>query len=385
MTNNIIPIGVDDIDGRLFENQYPLLHGMRYNSYMLTGSEHIAVLDAVDAESVDTWLDKVALAIPQGRTVDYLIVHHMEPDHSAGIARLLETYPDAKIVATAKAIAMLPQFCDGNTYEGRTIAVKEGDTLDLGGGEALTFYVAPMVHWPEVMVTYHAASRTLFSADAFGAFGSEQSGENPWPDEARRYFINIVGKYGTQVQSLLRKATTLDVDTIAPLHGPVLHKPLDNYINLYDTWSSYRPEMQEGVLIAYASIYGGTARVARMVADRLEAAGRTVVLADLCRGDVSEAVAQAFRMGTVVFAAVTYDASVMPAMRDFIGRLMAKGWRNRRIALIQNGSWAPTAAKVMTDLLAGCNGLEFVADPLTIRSRFAPADTPLLDTFVAAL
>lgn len=369
MDTKIIPVGVDDLDIQLFENQYPVHYGMSYNSYLVLGPEQTVLMDSVDRHFVDQWLENVRLALPHGRTIDTIVVQHMEPDHSSGIARLLEMYPNARVAASAKALDMLPRFFPGFDFSGRTLPLKEGDTLDLGGGDDLTFYAAPMVHWPEVIVSCHRASGTLFSADAFGAFGALQHDIDPWPDEARRYFINIVGKYGPQVQTLLRKLGNAGVRTVLPLHGHALHEPLDRYINLYDTWSSYRAEEPDGILIAYASVYGGTEQAAQTLAAELRARGREVALADLCRGDISEAVSQAFKMGTLVAAAITYDAGIMPAMKDFLGRLVAKGWRNRRVALIQNGSWAPIAAKVMTDILAGCRDIELLPDVVTVWSR----------------
>lgn len=380
MNTTIVPVGVDDLILTHFENQYPIPAGVSYNSYLVIGIENIVLIDAVDNRAVDDWLANIRLALSNGRKIDYLVIQHMEPDHSAGIMRLLDEYPWIRIVAGVKAVPMLNQFFPGHNLADRAIAVKDGDRLPLSPDDYLTFALAPMVHWPEVMVTYHSGSGTLFSADAFGTFGVRQDSDDRWPGEAARYYFNIVGKYGAQVQALLRKISALDIRTIAPLHGRSLEAPLDRYLSLYDTWSSYRPEMPDGVLVAYASIYGGTAHVAHLLADKLRSTGRHVVMADICRGDMSQAVSLAFRMGTVVLASVTCDASLMPAMRDFLNRLASKGWRDRRVAMIENGSWAPVAAKVMKDMLAGCAGLQMIEPVLTIRSRIDQAGLETLDT-----
>lgn len=385
MNDRIIAAGADDLDIRLFENQYPVPEGMSYNSWLVIGPEKIAVMDAIDAACVDRWLGHISENLPEGRKPDYLVVQHMEPDHSAGIARFMEEYPGATIVASTGAVNMLANFFPGLEMKNRAHAVKEGETLRLGPDSELKFFMAPMVHWPEVMVTWHAQSGTLFSADAFGSFGFTQGAPDRWPDEARRYYVNIVGKYGPQVQALLKKASALPIKTIAPLHGAVLADNLAYYIGLYDNWSRYEPEETDGVLVAYTSIYGGTARVADMIADEVQKNGRKVIVCDLLRGDISEAVAQAFRMGTMVLCAVTYDASIMPAMRDFLSRLSAKRLCRRRVALVQNGSWAPIAAKTMADALAGCPDMTFLEPVVTIHSRFKESDRPQLQELINAV
>ncbi|MBO4945368.1 MAG: FprA family A-type flavoprotein, partial [Muribaculaceae bacterium] len=356
--------GADDLDLRLFENQYPTPKGMSYNSYLIRAGK-IAVADTIDVRCTDRWLAHLDEELGAEQP-DYLIVHHMEPDHSANIEVFMERYPKAVLVATAKAIAMLPQFFGGNKWPDRVLAVKENDTLDLDG-LTLRFILAPMIHWPEVMMTYIPELKTLLSADAFGKFGANEF-EDDWVSEARRYYINIVGKYGTQVQTLLRKVSSLDIDTIMPLHGPVLDGNLSNYIGLYDTWSSYRPET-EGVLVAYASVYGGTAECAARLADILRGRGVETVLFDLCRGDMSEAVGQAFRMSRMVLATVTYDGGVFTPMVDFINHLAAKTYRGRKVGFIENGSWAPVAARMMMKQMEPMRDIEFVAPFVTIRSR----------------
>lgn len=369
MDCNITPtikyVGVDDINATLFEEQYPLPHGMSYNSYVIL-DEKIAVLDSVEAGQGSLWLQQIETTT-QGKAPDYLVVHHMEPDHSACITAILDRYPSLKLVASTQAIGMLPQFFPSYDFTGRTIAVKEGDTLPLGQ-HTLQFFSAPMVHWPEVMVSYEQSEQVLFSADAFGKFGALQYADE-WDNEARRYYINIVGKYGPQVTRLLDKLTAPAISIIAPLHGPVITDNLTHYVDLYRTWSAYRPECQ-GVLVAYASIYGGTADAAQRIAEMLRQtdAGEIVTI-NLCRADQSEAVAQAFRLSSMIVAAPTYDAGLYPAMHDFLYHLSIKNYRNRRVGIIENGSWAPIAAKAMRTMLEPLPQIEIIDPVVTIRSR----------------
>lgn len=367
---NIKFIGAEDDNLDLFEGQYPLTKGISYNSYLID-DEQIAVMDAVDIRRCSDWLTRLADALG-GRTPAYLIVQHMEPDHSGSIRAMLERYPEAKVVATAKAMAMLDNFFDGIDLAERRVTVADGDTLSLGR-TTLRFITAPMVHWPEVMVTLDETDGVLFSADAFGSFAMSEADE-AWTDEARRYYCNIVGKYGANVQALMKKLTGLKFSTIASLHGPLLDGDLARYWTLYDKWSRYEPECR-GTLVAYASIYGGTADAARRLAMELEKrdAGE-VVLMDLCRHDVSYAVAEAFRLSRLALCSVTYDASLFPAMHNFLHHLEMKNFRNRPFALIENGSWAPVAGKLMCDTLGRMKGMTQVAPVLTIRSRMHPAD-----------
>lgn len=367
---NVKFIGAEDDNLDLFEGQYPLTKGISYNSYLID-DEQIAVMDAVDIRRCSDWLTRLADALG-GRTPAYLIVQHMEPDHSGSIRAMLERYPEAKVVATAKAMAMLDNFFDGIDLAERRVTVADGDTLSLGR-TTLRFITAPMVHWPEVMVTLDETDGILFSADAFGSFAMSEADE-AWTDEARRYYCNIVGKYGANVQALMKKLTGLKFSTIASLHGPLLDGDLARYWTLYDKWSRYEPECR-GTLVAYASIYGGTAEAARRLAMELEKrdAGE-VVLMDLCRHDVSYAVAEAFRLSRLALCSVTYDASLFPAMHNFLHHLEMKSFRNRPFALIENGSWAPVAGKLMCDTLGRMKGMTQVAPVLTIRSRMHPAD-----------
>ena len=339
ITDTIKYVGVNDETIDLFEGQYRMLHGVSYNSYVIL-DEKIAIMDTVDRRATEEWLSNLERVL-EGRTPDYLIVSHMEPDHAANIQRVAEKYPEMKLVGNAKTFPMIAQFFDLN-IEGREVIVKEGDTLSLGR-HTLQFFMAPMVHWPEVMVTYEQSEKVLFSADGFGKFGS-LSVEEPWEDEARRYFINIVGKYGAPVQALLKKAAALDVAMICPLHGPVLTENLGHYIGLYDTWSSYRPE-EKGVLIAYASIYGNTRKAAEALADELTRAGQQVCVMDLCRCDRAQAVSDAFRYDRLVLACATYDGGMYLPMEDYLNHLKAKNFQKRKIGLMENGSWAPMAAK----------------------------------------
>lgn len=384
MIPGITYIGVDDIDLRLFENQYPVPNGISYNSYLIEGRK-IAVTDTVDQRCTEQWITLLNDALA-GRKPDYLIIHHMEPDHSANIAMLMEKYPDMTLVATAKAIAMIPQFFGKVSWVERAMAVKEGDTLDLGDGMELSFMVAPMIHWPEVMVTYIPSRKALITADAFGRFGALQYDTDDWTSEARRYYVNIVGKYGTQVQTLLRKLRTTPLEHILPLHGPALHGDLTKYIKLYDCWSSYRPETK-GVLIAYASIYGGTALCAERLAEILRRRGDAgeVVLFDLCRGDMSEAISQAFRLSSMVLASVTYDGGIFPAMADFISHLATKTYRNRRVGFIENGSWAPVAGRVMAKQMDAMTSIEPLEPVVTIKSRMHSDTVPVLEALAASI
>lgn len=363
ITNDIKYIGVNDHDIDLFEGQYVVKNGMAYNSYVIL-DEKIAVMDTVDANFKEEWLKNLASAL-SGKTPDYLIVQHMEPDHSANIAAFMETYPSAKIVASAKAFTMIKQFF-GTDYPDRQMVVKEGDTLSLGKHE-LSFVAAPMVHWPEVIVTYDAHDKVLFSADGFGKFGALDV-EEDWACEARRYYIGIVGKYGAQVQTLLKKASALDIQTICPLHGPILTENLDYYLGLYNTWSSYAVET-EGVVIAYTSVYGNTKKAAELLAETLEALGcPKVAISDLARCDMAEAVEDAFRYGKLVLASPTYNGDVFPFMREFIHNLTERNYQKRTVALIENGSWAPTAVKTMQKMLEGCKDLTFANTNVKIMS-----------------
>ena len=368
-------VGVDDLDIDLFESQYVVPEGMAYNSYIIL-DEKVAIMDTVDARKGSEWWSNVE-AVLGDRKPDYLVVQHLEPDHAALVHEVLDRYPQVKVVATAKAVQMMPQFFEKVDFEGRTIAVKEGDTLSLGN-HTLQFFVAPMVHWPEVMVSYEQSEKVLFAADAFGKFGALCNG-GAWDCEARRYFINICGKYGAQVQTLLKKAATLDIKTICPLHGPVLTENLGHYIGLYDIWSKYEPE-NEGVLVAYASIHGGTAVAANRLADMLREKGAPkVVVTDLSRCDMAEAVEDAFRYSHMVVCAASYDADVFPPMHDFLHHLKLKNYQNRRVAIMENGSWAPTAGRVMRAMLEGMKNLEIVEPMVTIRSRMKDEDVPAME------
>ena len=369
-------IGVDDLDLDLFESQYIVPEGMSYNSYLIE-DEKIAVMDTVDARKADAWKENLQKALG-GRAPSYLIAHHMEPDHAALIAWVLETYPGTQLVCSALAAKMLPNFFDGFPFEGRVREIKEGDTLELGH-HTLQFVSAPMVHWPEVIMSYERTEKVLFSADAFGKFGAlVHEKADDWACEARRYYFNICGKYGPQVQAVLGKISALPVEKICPLHGPELEgEPMQNAVKLYNTWSSYEPE-SEGVLIAYASIHGGTAEAAERLADILRAKGAPkVVLSDLCREDQAEVIEDAFRYPTVVVAASSYDAGVFPPMHDFLYHLQIKGYQKRRFGIIENGSWAPTAGRVMRTMIEALKDCEIVEPMVTIRSRMKPADEEL--------
>ena len=381
ITPSIKYVGVDDLDIDLFESQYVVPEGMSYNSYVIL-DEKVAIMDTVDARKGAEWWVNVE-AVLAGRTPDYLVVQHLEPDHAALIHEVLGKYPQLKVVATAKAVQMMPQFFENVDFEGRTIAVKEGDTLSLGN-HTLQFFVAPMVHWPEVMVSYEQSEKVLFAADAFGKFGA-LCNEGSWDCEARRYFINICGKYGAQVQTLLKKAAALDIATICPLHGPVLTENLGHYIGLYDIWSKYEPET-EGVLVAYASIHGGTAAAANRLAEILRENGAPkVVVADLSRCDMAEAVEDAFRYSHMVVCAASYDADVFPPMHDFLHHLKLKNYQNRKVAIVENGSWAPTAGRVMRAMLEGMKNVTIVEPMVTIRSRMKESDLPTMQQLATAL
>lgn len=361
-------IGVNDHDVDLFEGQYVVKNGMSYNSYMII-DEKIAVTDTVDANFSKAWLNNIENELNE-KAPDYLIVHHMEPDHSANIDVFMNKYPDAVIVSSAKAFAMMKQFF-GKEYDGRRIVVSDGDKLNLGKHE-LTFITVPMVHWPEVIVSYDSLDKILFSADGFGKFGALDIDED-WACEARRYYFGIVGKYGVQVQSLLKKAAALDIGIICPLHGPVLNDNLSYYISLYDTWSSYRAE-SDGVFIAYCSVYGNTKQAVEMLADKLREKGcKKVTVSALARSDMAENVEDAFRYSKLVLATPTYNADVFPFMRTFIDALTERSYKNRTVGIIENGSWAPVAAKVITGMLEKSKNLELVQPVVTVRSALDDA------------
>ena len=368
-------VGVDDLDIDLFESQYVVPDGMAYNSYVIL-DEKVAIMDTADARKGAEWWANVESVLEE-RTPDYLVVQHVEPDHASLIAEVVEKYPALKVVATAAAVKMLPQFFPATDFEGRCIAVKEGDSISLGT-HTLQFFVAPMVHWPEVMVSYEQSEKVLFSADGFGKFGALCNGGN-WDCEARRYYFNICGKYGTQVQALLKKASALDIKTICPLHGPVLKENLGHYIGLYDTWSKYEPE-PEGVFVAFASIHGGTAAAANRLADVLRAKGAPkVVVTDLSRCDMAEAVEDAFRYSHMVVCAASYDADVFPPMHDFLHHLKLKNFQKRRVAIMENGSWAPTAGRVMRSMLERMKEIVIVEPVVTVRSRMKEGDLPTME------
>ena len=381
VTKDIKYIGVDDTTIDLFESQYVVPNGISYNSYLIM-DEKIAIMDTVDFRKSEDWFANLEEAL-EGRIPDYLVVQHMEPDHSGNIATLIDKYSEIKIVASAKAIQMMPQFFENTCFEGKTITVKEGETLNLGA-HTLQFFMAPMVHWPEVMVTYDSLDKILFTADGFGKFGA-LAHEEEWACEARRYYFNICGKYGAQVQSLLKKAATLDIACICPLHGPILKDNLDYYIGLYDTWSKYEVET-EGIFIAYASIHGGTKKVAEKLAEILREKGvPKVSIADLCRDDMAEAVEDAFRMSKLVVAAASYDADVFPPMHDFLHHLKLKAYQKRRVGIIENGSWAPCAGRIMKGMLETMKEIEIVEPMVTIRSTMKQGDIPTLEALADAM
>ncbi len=380
-------IGVDDLDLDLFESQYDVPEGMAYNSYLII-DEKVAILDTADARKGEEWLQNLEEAL-EGRQPDYLVIHHMEPDHSACVAPVLDKYPGITVVGSAMALKFLGQFLPGRAIQS-TLAVKEGDTLPLGT-HTLKFFAAPMVHWPEVMVSLDTATGILFSADAFGKFGALSktafwADEDPdWACEGRRYYFNICGKYGPQVQALLKKLGGENISLIAPLHGPVIRKDLGYFLDLYNTWSSYGVET-EGVFVAYASIHGGTAQVAQMVADKLKALGcPKVAVSDLTRDDRAEAVEDAFRYGRMVVAACSYDAGLFTPAYDFLHSLQMKGYTKRKVALIENGSWAPSAGRVMKEMFGAMKDVELVGDLVTIRSRYKADDEAALEALCKAI
>lgn len=363
ITDSIKYVGVNDHQVDLFEGQYKVPNGMSYNSYVIL-DEKVAVMDTVDAHFTDEWLGNLARVL-DGRKPDYLVVQHMEPDHAANVANFMKAYPETTVVANAKTFVMIKNFFELD-LEGRKLVVENGSSLSLGS-HTLTFVFAPMVHWPEVMVTYESSEKVLFSADGFGKFGALDV-EEDWDDESRRYFIGIVGKYGAQVQALLKKAAALDISIICPLHGPILTENLGHYIGLYDTWSSYRPE-EEGVVIAYTSVYGHTKKAVELLAEKLKANGAPkVVVYDLARDDMSAAVADAFRYSRLVLATITYNGSIYPFMNDFVTRLVEHNFQNRTVGLIENGSWAPTAARVIKKMMEGSKNIKWTDTTVTIMS-----------------
>lgn len=374
-------IGVDDNDLELFESQYIVPNGIAYNSYLVV-DEKIAIMDTADHRKKQAWWENLRQTLGS-RTPDYLIVHHLEPDHSGIIGEVMAAYPHLTLVTSAAAQKMLPQFFEHTDFSNRIHIVKEGDTLSLGK-HTLQFFGAAMVHWPEVIVSYEQHTRTLFSADAFGKFGVLSHDED-WACEARRYYFNICGKYGAQVQNLLKKLGTLDVATICPLHGPILTENLGYYLHLYDIWSRYDVETK-GIFIAYASIHGGTAEAAEHLAELLRAKGAAkVAITDLCRCDMAEAVEDAFRYGTMVVAAASYDGSVFTPMHDFLHRLQSKNYQKRRVGIVENGSWAPCAGRVMREMLQSQKEITFVEPTVTIRSRLKTSDLPQLERLADAL
>mgnify|MGYP004463756617 FL=1 len=375
-------IGVDDKTIDLFESQYVVPKGVSYNSYLIL-DEKVALMDTVDVRGMKEW-EKNLTETLAGRKVDYLVIQHLEPDHAGSIGRLLELYPDVTLVGNAKTFAMLPQFFDIDPNV-KKLTVAEGDTLSLGN-HTLTFVMAPMVHWPEVMVTYESTEKILFSADGFGKFGAlDSEDEEGWSCEARRYYFNIVGKYGAPVQALLKKAANLDIQTICPLHGPVLKENLGYYIGLYDTWSSYRPE-DKGVLVAYASIHGNTAKAAEKFAEMLRAKGvEKVVVSDLAREDMAEVIEDAFRYDRMVVAGASYDGGVFPCMQDFLHHLQSKAYQNRTVGIIENGSWGPTAGRTMKAILETMKNVTIVDPMVTIKSTMKESDMPALEALADAI
>lgn len=379
VTDSIRYVGVNDHQVDLFEGQYQVPNGMSYNSYVIL-DEKVAVMDTVDIHFGEEWMANVK-AVLAGRTPDYLIVQHMEPDHSANISRFLEEYPQATVVATAKAFVMMKQFF-GNDYADRRIVASEMSELSLGA-HTLHFVMTPMVHWPEVMVTYESSEKVLFSADGFGKFGALDCDE-PWDDEARRYYIGIVGKYGVQVQALLKKAAALDIAVICPLHGPVLTSALSHYVNLYQLWSTYTPE-KKAVVIAYASVYGNTKEAALMMAEELRKNGKEVIVHDLARCDMAQAVADAFCCSSLVLASITYNADCYPCMKTFINQLIEHNYQKRTVGFIENGSWAPMAAKVMQKMLEGCKNLTMAEPVVTVRGAVTKQAKPQIKEQMSAL
>lgn len=381
LTESVYYVGADDKTLDLFEGQYVIPEGISYNSYVIM-DDKIAVMDTVDKRATDEWFQNLEEVL-NGKEPDYLVILHMEPDHAANIEHFLNRYKKAKVVSNPKTFNMIPQFFEHLDLEGRKVVVNEGDELSLGS-HTLTFVMAPMVHWPEVMVAYEKKEKILFSADAFGKFGALDV-EDEWDCEARRYYINIVGKYGAQVQALLKKAATLDIQKIFALHGPMLTENLGYYINKYDIWSSYRPE-DEGILIAYASVYGHTKQAAEKLKEILEAKGAPkVAITDLARDDMAEAVEDAFRYDRLVLASVTYDGGIFPCMESFIAHLKSKNYQNRKVAFIENGSWAPIAAKKMQAELEGLKNLTFADTTVSIKSAMKEADIKQLEALADEL
>ena len=382
ITRDIRYIGVNDHEIDLFEGMYVVPAGMAYNSYVIL-DEKVAVMDTADRNFVGEWLQNLSDGL-EGRKPDYLVVHHMEPDHSAGIAAFAEEYPEAKIVATAKAFTMMKNFT-GTDYTGRGVIAKEGDTLSLGA-HTLTFVTAPMVHWPEVMLSYDSTDKVLFSADAFGKFGAlDMEDEEGWACEARRYYFGIVGKYGAQVQAVLKKAAALDIQIICPLHGPVLNENLPYYLDLYNTWSSYGVET-EGVAVFYTSVYGNTKKAVALLEKKLQEKGcPKVAVTDLARDDMAEAVEDAFRYGRIILATTTYNAEIFPFMREFIEHLTERGYRGRRVGFIENGSWAPTAAKVMKSMLEPCKDMTYTDTTVKILSAMTGENEAEIDRLAAEI
>lgn len=382
ISDKIKYIGVDDTTLDLFESQYAVPDGVSYNSYVIL-DDKTAIMDTVDKRGMKDWENNLLNAL-DGRNADYVIVQHMEPDHAGSLARLIELFPEITVVGNAKTFVMINQFFENINIK-NSLTVKERDTLNLGS-HTLTFVMAPMVHWPEVMVTYESSEKVLFSADGFGKFGALSLTENAdWACEARRYYFNIVGKYGAPVQTLLKKASALDIKTICPLHGPVLSDNLGYYLDLYNTWSSYQPE-SKGVFIAYASIHGNTAYAAEQFAEMLRNKGvENVVITDLSRCDIAEAVEDAFRYDRMVLAAASYDAGVFPIMQDFLHHLQAKAFQNRTVGLIENGSWAPTAAKTMRNILETMKNITIVEPVVTIKSVLKETDIPALEQLADAI
>ena len=381
ISDAIVYTGVDDKTIDLFESQYHVPNGVSYNSYIIF-DEKIAVMDTVDARGAQEWLENVKQAL-NGRTPDYLVVQHMEPDHAGSVQLLAELYPQMKLVGNKKTFPMLHQFFDFDLSQDRMVVVGEGETLSLGS-HTLQFFMAPMVHWPEVMVTYEQSEKILFAADGFGKFGALDTDED-WTCEARRYYINIVGKYGAQVQALLKKAATLDIQTICPLHGPILKEDLGFYIGKYLTWSSYEPE-DDGVVIAYASIHGNTAKAAQKLAEILEKKGaKKVSLFDLARDDMAEAIEDSYRYDKLVLAAASYDGGVFPCMEDFLNHLKSKNFQKRKVAYLQNGSWAPTAGKVMKSIVGQMKEITEIEPMVTIKSTVKPENIAEMEALADAL
>ena len=382
ISDSIKYVGVDDKDIDLFESQYVVPDGVSYNSYIIF-DDKITIMDTVDARATDEWVKNVEEAL-DGKKPEYLVISHLEPDHAANIKLIADKYPDMKLIGNAKTFQMLPQFFDED-FSDRQVVVKEGDEISLGK-HSLTFVMAPMVHWPEVMVAYEKTEKILFSADGFGKFGAlDTEDEEGWACEARRYYFNIVGKYGAQVQNLLKKAAALDIQTICPLHGPVLKENLGYYLNLYNTWSSYEPE-DEGVLVAYASIHGNTAKAAKQIAEKLKAKGvEKMEVMDLSRDDMAEAVEAAFRYDKMVLACATYDGGLFPVMEDFLGHLKAKNFQKRKAALVENGSWAPLAAKKMRESLESMKNIEICENTVSIKSTVKVENVEQMDKMIDEL